>query len=342
MVSSRFGTHDADQIRRATMGFPLNPRCEGVKMDRPTHLLAIIDPTATEHPALQRARQLALAFGARLELFVCYQPFMRGAVHVDERALERLANGFREQGIETTTDECSAPTIDAGILSKVLRSRPSMVIKDTHPHSLLRRTVLSNTDWQLIRACPAPVLFVRPGEWHNPPRIAAAVDVAMPGEKPAAQDHALLSIGESFALATNGQLHAVHAYTPVSPLAAVVTRLAVPMAQGTVADQIIADNELRARQRFDDLIIGHPVAEDRRHLLSGEPGEVLPEFVRTEGMDLMVMGAFSRGWMYNVFVGSTTERLMDFLPCDILVMKPERFTSPFSLPASSRRDASHA
>jgi universal stress protein E len=39
----------------------------------------------------------------------------------------------------------------------------------------------------------------------------------------------------------------------------------------------------------------------------------------------MVMGAISRGRLERVFVGSTAERLLDRLPCDVLVVKPPDF-----------------
>src|SRR5688500_12563352 len=130
-------------------------------MDKPRHLLVVVDPTAIRHPAVERARCLALAFAARVELFVCYQPQPAGDLRVDERVLERIANGLREQGIETTTSESSSPAIHVGIVEKVRQCLPALVIKDAHPHSLLRRTLLPNTDWQLLRTCPAPLLFVR-------------------------------------------------------------------------------------------------------------------------------------------------------------------------------------
>ena len=54
------------------------------------------------------------------------------------------------------------------------------------------------------------------------------------------------------------------------------------------------------------------------------------------------MGAYSRGWVYNVMVGSTTERILDLLPCDVLVMKPANFECPLQplqsmQPSSSQR-----
>jgi universal stress protein E len=305
-------------------------------MEKPRHILVVLDPAATHHPALMRARMLALAFGSRVELFVCHTPRVASALRVDELRLERLANELREQGIEATTDETSDSSLYTGILSKVMRSRPSLVVKDTHPHSLLRRTLLVNTDWQLIRLCPAPLLFVRPGEWGRPPRIAAAVDIALPGEKPAALDHQLLSAAESFSLATGGLSYAAHAYLPVSDMGALATALAVPMAAGGAVARIVADGELLARERFEELLSTHKVTRERRCLLAGSPSEALVEFVHASGIDLLVMGAFARGWMYNVLVGSTTERILDLLPCDVLVMKPASFECPLNWAASDQ------
>lgn len=302
-------------------------------MERPQHILVIIDPNASEQPALARARDLALAFQARVELFICYTP-RDGGARADEIELERLANGLRELGIETNTDEASDANLHTGIVRKVLRSKPSLVVKETHPHTLLRRSVLANTDWQLIRLCPAPLLLVRPGHWGKPPRIAAAVDVARPGEKPAALDHALLAAAETFALASEGQLHAVHAYTPVTELAARTTVQVVSMASGVDPAQVIADSEKATRAEFDDLLVSHPIPKSCRHLVQGAPSDALVGFVRRNHIDLLVMGAYARGWMYNVLVGSTTERVLDLLPCDVLVMKPASFECPLQLEAT--------
>ena len=300
-------------------------------MERPRHILVVIDPTATQQPALERARILALAFDARLELFVCHVAGAAGEMRIDELRLEELANGLREQGIETSTEETSDVAVYSGVLRKALRSQPSLVIKDTHPHSLLHRTVLANTDWQLIRVCPTPLLFVRPGNWSRPPRIAAAVDIAVPGEKPAALDHLLLSTAESYALATNASLHAVHVHLPVSDVAATATSLAVPMAAGVDSSRIVADGVALAREQLEALVSTHNVRPERRRLLIGRASEALVEYVRQSSIDLLVMGAYARGRVYNVLVGSTTERILDLLPCDVLVVKPASFECPLSL-----------
>jgi universal stress protein E len=66
----------------------------------------------------------------------------------------------------------------------------------------------------------------------------------------------------------------------------------------------------------------------------------LVSFVQRQKIDLLVMGSYSRGWVYNVMVGSTTERILDLLPCDVLVMKPASFECPLQAEAFTR--VSHA
>jgi universal stress protein E len=303
------------------------PSDEDTVMDTPRHILVVIDPAATQHPAFARARALAQAFGARVELFACRTPHNTWPNDV-KAELGRMAQHLCADGIEADVEVASDNTLHTGIVRKVLRSMPSMVLKDAQPHTLLRRSWQANTDWQLVRLCPAPILFVRPGPWNAHPRIAAAVDIAHPGEKPAQLDHALLGAAETFALATDGELHAVHAHAPVSELASRATIHAVPKASTATPIQVISDQESLARYDLAVLLRSHPVARERRHVLTGSPSESLLRFVGKNGIDLLVMGAYARGWIYNVAVCSTTERIVDVLPCDVLVLKPADFDCP--------------
>jgi hypothetical protein len=40
---------------------------------------------------------------------------------------------------------------------------------------------------------------------------------------------------------------------------------------------------------------------------------------------MVVMGAMSRSGLKRVFIGNTAERVLNDLPCDVLVVKPPRF-----------------
>jgi len=43
--------------------------------------------------------------------------------------------------------------------------------------------------------------------------------------------------------------------------------------------------------------------------------------------DIVVMGAVSRSRLQRIFVGNTAERVLDHLPCDVLIVKPTEFAS---------------
>ncbi|MGH8313881.1 MAG: universal stress protein, partial [Steroidobacterales bacterium] len=47
-------------------------------------------------------------------------------------------------------------------------------------------------------------------------------------------------------------------------------------------------------------------------------------YVAENEIDIMVLGAVARSSLQRVLIGSTAERLLDRLPCDILVIKPSR------------------
>jgi universal stress protein E len=70
----------------------------------------------------------------------------------------------------------------------------------------------------------------------------------------------------------------------------------------------------------------HQVPLARVHLEQGAAAEVLPRVAEGLGAALVVMGAVSRSRLQEVFLGSTAERVLDRLGCDVLVVKPGDFT----------------
>jgi nucleotide-binding universal stress UspA family protein len=66
-------------------------------------------------------------------------------------------------------------------------------------------------------------------------------------------------------------------------------------------------------------------------LRRGEPGEVIPEFVVSEGIDVLVMGTVARGGIPGMLIGNTAERVLRTLPCSVLTVKPDGFVSPVRL-----------
>ena len=75
------------------------------------------------------------------------------------------------------------------------------------------------------------------------------------------------------------------------------------------------------RNQLTALAEANNIAEDHVHQLPGSTREILPTFVRGKGIDLVVMGAIARWGIKRAIIGSTAERVLDFLPCDVLIVR---------------------
>jgi universal stress protein E len=311
-------------------------------MKRLDRILAVLDPTTEAQPALAKAATLARRSGATLELFICdFDPSLSGQPFFDTDKLRQLREEFvaeRLEYLEDTAEELRAEGLAVethvhwdnptyrGIVRRVEESSPDLVVKDTHYHTVLRRTLFTNTDWSLIRTCPAPLLLAKAGEWPDTPRILAAVDPGHVGDKPAELDHDILEWSGLVAARMGGEVHAVHAFFPAALLAATATLAGMPLASGMTSAEIVEAERKRIAAQLDGVVRAHQLPAGRVHLEQGAAAEVLPRMADQLNSALGVMGAVSRSRLQEVFLGSTAERVLDRLGCDVLVVKPADFT----------------
>jgi nucleotide-binding universal stress UspA family protein len=57
------------------------------------------------------------------------------------------------------------------------------------------------------------------------------------------------------------------------------------------------------------------------HVLPGHAVSTIVEFCRERSFDLLVVGFMGHSMLYNRIIGSTTDRLVDLAPCNVLVVK---------------------
>jgi len=305
-------------------------------------ILVVIDPTSDRQPALERAAWFAEHLGAGLELLICdydqqlaggrflASEAMEGArlalLRMHERRLESLAGPLRERGLTVGVDARWEHPLDHGVLRKAAELQPVLVAKDTHYHSAVRRALFSNTDWNLIRRCAAPLLLVKPRRPAAVPLILAAVDPRHEFDKPAELDHAILALGKELAVALRGRLEVFHAYDPAPAIAGAAGSIASPIA--VPVRELTEALEQTHRAALSELLKDYPVHPDSVHLEQGVAAERLLALSRKLPADIVLMGAVSRSGLKRVFIGNTAERVLDRLPCDLLLVKPAGFAVP--------------
>jgi nucleotide-binding universal stress UspA family protein len=57
------------------------------------------------------------------------------------------------------------------------------------------------------------------------------------------------------------------------------------------------------------------------HVVAGHAVTSIVEFVERGGYDLLVIGYLGHSALYNRLIGSTTDRLVELAPCNVLVVK---------------------
>ncbi|WP_151704587.1 universal stress protein [Nitrincola alkalilacustris] len=302
-------------------------------MDTITRLLVNLSDEADHDVLLHKSKILAAMTGSHIELFQCcynaalsslnllksearesvqHQQMQRTEAHLD-----LLAKRLNRSGIATDTDVTWSRHQAEGVITKVERYAPDLVLHQLAQHPYLLHYLLAPQDWQILRECPLPLLLTKDNPWPEHLRIAAAIDPFHLHDEEGSLDNQILDTAEMLATLLGGELHVVHAFN-VLPQSAIIE-------EGGVADYRGLQEKVseRHKDRLHQIIteFDPDLEPSCIHLLEGETHKVLPRFAEEERIDIMVMGFFARGFIDRLLIGSSVERMLDSLPCDIMVVK---------------------
>jgi universal stress protein E len=300
-------------------------------MDSIKNILVIVDPTASDQPVVHKAGLLAAKLRASIELLACdteASATLRIMHRITGRAspsspnqkawLEDLAKPLRSQGIEVTTSAIGGDPLVDTLLGWFKNSPADLVMKDTHHHSALKRTFLGNTDWRLIRECSIPLLLTKPTRWPEHLTLAAAVDPPLKGSREDHLDQRILDCAVSIARSMHAKVLAVHTYFPDIVAAAAIC----PQPNFfSVTDEMLEAEKSAHEKALTPLLAPYAIAPSCVQVEMGVASASLPAIAADRAIDVMVMGAISRSHAKQALLGSTAERLLEFLPCDVLVVK---------------------
>jgi universal stress protein E len=300
-------------------------------------LLAIRNPEARQQHGLAKAIQIARAFDARLELFhTLNDPVfveyarcedsnvdkLRERIEGEARIpLVRMCAKARKHGVQADYSvEWDYPPHEA-IVRRAAAGGADLIIAECHKGARTRPWLIHLTDWELLRASAVPVLLLKNGKPYHRPLTLAAVDPARAHLKPRRLDARIVESAQQFSEALRGSLHMMHANYP--------SIAGVPGAN-TAADRkwtSLSYEALKQQERdaFETFRAQTQVVRTRAHLATGNPATEIPRVASELGAQIVVMGALSRSGLMRVLIGNTAERVLNTLPCDVLVVKPEGF-----------------
>jgi len=184
-------------------------------------------------------------------------------------------------------------------------------------------------DAQLIRSCPCPVWAVGHGVSPKNPRIVAAVDGSV--EDPVKQrlNARVVELAILWAALLRGTATLLQVWRPFAE------KRARYYGTSDEFSAYIDRARQRARQDLTSLAMPHELMDPSLELRRGEPEVVIPHFVVSEGVDLVVVGTTARGGFARRLMRTTVERLVQRVPCSVLVAKPDGFVSSVRLSRSA-------
>ena len=308
-------------------------------------LVAIEHTDSMPVSLIHKAAYLARQSGARIELFHAIADLrpmapserMTKTETEDWRAevasfrLRRLERFGRSRTLEGISVGCTVvwdSSAYRAIVRRVLATPTDLVVAGTHRHTIRARLATESIDWELVRECPVPLLIVKSRRSYQDRDVVAAVDPFHAHDKPANLDTRLLQIGRGFARLFGGKLHIFHAYMPLVPVETLPMAPMAPLI--AMPPELEPLHEQQMQQELDRLARSARIPKADRHLQLGQVASELGPLTRALRAGLIVMGAVSRSGVRRLLIGNTAERILDGVPCDVLVVKPARFKSTVS------------
>lgn len=307
-------------------------------------VLADVDPDDRDHLAIARAHQLAAASGARAHLLLtAYDQSLTGGVLSDNDSIEiarrdylaklggwldNMARPLTDDGIAVKTEvSWHSPRYDS-LLAKASELHADVIVRAARRHSTLDKLLFAASDWELVRRAPQPVWIVKKKADFRATgvRVLAAVDPAHPFEKTANLDRKLVAAATRIVKLFGGAAHVLHAWNPaaaVTPGAGAGHHAAVPALN--LGKELIEELRKQRQQQLGKLVREFDLPPENSHLIAGDVRSAAAELASELGIDVIVAGAVARGRLERLLVGSTAERLLDDVDCDVVVIKPDTF-----------------
>jgi universal stress protein E len=290
-----------------------------MSMNKPSFILVVVDREPDASGLVAKAVALARQTGARIELFLCEseQAYQLAHTYDRERVEEACAEITRQAraylrnlrscanapDVDITIDaRCESPLYE-GIVRKVLRTSPDLVIKAAAGLDSRHHDTPDPNDWQLMRTCPATLLLTRGRAWRTPPRFAAAVD---------ASEEETVSLPQ-------GVMAAARMLATVWQ-----ARLEVMYGESGAAGEALPLRTDRLRRLCD----ATGIAPDRVHILYGQPEQTVLPFAKEQDYDVLILGALTHHPTDSVPLGTLTSQLLDALECDFVLVKPSSYRCP--------------
>ncbi|MEE4252311.1 MAG: universal stress protein [Alcanivoracaceae bacterium] len=288
-------------------------------------------------PALDKAVFLARKMGAPLQVYVnAYSAALIRAVGMDKEHLQRAQDNVMrgwEKKLRRLLDSLNSPDSETHIFWEqsesitlaefIRRTDPGLLVLHRVQEPLLKRLLLTPRDWKVIRKAPCPVLCVGELPWPKKPAVVAAVDPDHGLDHPDTLNTDIVAAARQMAANLGADVQLAHVVEYPDETLIMLAGEAVPVSLSSI-------DTLRAhyQERLQNCAVEFALPADSALMLEGAPHRALGEYM-DQHPGVLVLGTVHRGAIRRLLLGSTAEQILLHSAADILVVKPENFSSPW-------------
>ena len=305
-------------------------------MQRFKSILFLADGSDGEEIVLERAAALAQSNEAKLTLFDTVET---SDFAPPEEFLAETVKGLRETLIRDRREDLEAlrkklaekyPSLNAavkveqankarGTVDAIRAGKHDLLIKAPQRGSARLGMLFGGTDQKLMRRCPCPVWIVKPDK-SSFKNILAAVEINPNEPEAASIATKIMELSTSLAASEGSELHVLHAWDLASEVKLRSGRIAI-----ADVEKLVEQMEIAHKHGLDRLLEKHPYDRTQAHLIRGDAGDVIIDFVEQRKIDLVVIGTVARTGIPGLLIGNTAEEVLSSVQCSVLTLKPEGF-----------------
>tara|TARA_R110001592_G_scaffold86836_2_gene256513 strand:+ start:110 stop:970 length:861 start_codon:yes stop_codon:yes gene_type:complete len=279
-------------------------------------LFVVIDPTSKKQPALLRSADISAKSKGKVTAFsAVYKPIEEmGNSHsrkVGKQAelkawkekVTAMAAPYKAKGVKISQDCAWTSDWYAAVSRAALRADADLVIKSTFRHGKLKRLLHSTSDFTIMRHSPAPVLLVRERKSFSGKAIVAALDIESKDEGHIGLNNSVMKHAHEMADFTGLPLHVIAATSRKPDFS-----------------HLIEGEEAHPDGPEATLAYAFGVERAHFHMVRGDAKRVIPERAHFLKADMVVLGVSKRSGAKGVLVGTTAQKILDKLDCDVLAV----------------------